>query len=138
MAMWGYAALTQPTIFIKASVDMALRSLQSRLPATVSLLTLLLLAAPFIGLAFATSWHTFGFASGDGNAIAVSLGYSLLALVLIIALGTPLAWWLARHRVRGAWLIDALLLLALLTPPLALGLLLAAWYGPLHRSSYAS
>ncbi|HET7331686.1 ABC transporter permease subunit [Dyella sp.] len=100
------------------------------LPALASLLTLLLLATPFIGLAFATSWHSFGFAEGDGHAIVVSLCYSVLALTLIIALGTPLAWWLARHRVRGLWLIDALLLLALLTPPLAMGLLLASMYGP--------
>lgn len=100
------------------------------LPATVSLLTLLLLAMPFIGLAFATSWRGFGFTEGDGHAIVVSLCYSVLALILIIALGTPLAWWLARHRVRGLWLIDALLLLALLTPPLAMGLLLASMYGP--------
>jgi molybdate/tungstate transport system permease protein len=100
------------------------------LPALASLLTLLLLATPFIGLAFATSWRNFGFAEGDGHAIVVSLCYSVLALILIIALGTPLAWWLARHRVRGLWLIDALLLLALLTPPLAMGLLLASMYGP--------
>lgn len=100
------------------------------LPALASLLTLLLLATPFIGLAFATSWRSFGFAEGDGHAIVVSLCYSVLALILIIALGTPLAWWLARHRVRGLWLIDALLLLALLTPPLAMGLLLASMYGP--------
>jgi molybdate/tungstate transport system permease protein len=104
--------------------------LQVRVPTLLSLLTLLLLAAPFAGLALATSWRHFGFADGDGEAIAVSLCYSLAALVLIIALGTPLAWWLARHRVRGGWLIDALLLLALLTPPLALGLLLATLYGP--------
>ena len=103
---------------------------KSILPALVSLLTLLLLAAPFIGLVAITPWHHFGFANGDGNAIAVSLCYSLLALILIIALGTPLAWWLTRHRVRALWLIDALLLLALLTPPLAMGLLLAAMYGP--------
>ncbi|RDS80756.1 ABC transporter permease subunit [Dyella monticola] len=100
------------------------------LPALISVVTLLLLVAPFIGLLFATSWRGFAFADGDGSAIAVSLCYSLLALLLIIALGTPLAWWLARHRVRGGWLIDALLLLALLTPPLALGLLLASVYGP--------
>lgn len=100
------------------------------LPALASLLTLLLLAMPFIGLAFATSWRGFGFTEGDGHAIVVSLCYSVLALILIIALGTPLAWWLARHRVHGLWLIDALLLLALLTPPLAMGLLLASMYGP--------
>jgi molybdate/tungstate transport system permease protein len=102
----------------------------SRLPALVSFFTLLLLAAPFIGLILATHWRGFGFVDGDGGAVAVSLIYSLLALILIIALGTPLAWWLARHPVRGQWLIDALLLLALLTPPLALGLLLASMYGP--------
>lgn len=103
---------------------------RARLPAFVSGLTLLLLIAPFIGLALGTPWHDFGFANGDGSAIGVSLLYSVVALVLIIALGTPLAWWLARYPIRGRWLIDALLLLALLTPPLAMGLLLASMYGP--------
>jgi molybdate/tungstate transport system permease protein len=103
-----------------------------RVPLTslTAALTLLLLATPFAGLLLVTDWRHFGFARGDGSAIAVSLGYSLLALVPIVALGTPLAWWLARHRVRGQWLIDALLLLALLTPPLAMGLLLTSMYGP--------
>ncbi|MBQ4855857.1 ABC transporter permease subunit [Rhodanobacter sp. B2A1Ga4] len=101
-----------------------------RLPALVAAFALVLLATPFVGLLLATDWHHFRFAHGDGSAVAVSLGYSLLALVLIVALGTPLAWWLARHRVRGQWLIDALLLLALLTPPLAMGLLLTTMYGP--------
>jgi molybdate/tungstate transport system permease protein len=100
------------------------------LPAVVSGLTLVLLAAPFVGLVLATHWRQFGFTDGDGGAVVVSLLYSLVALMLIIALGTPLAWWLARHPMRGKWLIDALLLLALLTPPLALGLLLASMYGP--------
>ena len=103
---------------------------RTRLPAIISALTLILLAAPFAGLILATHWRTFGFADGDGTAMAVSLVYSLVALILIIALGTPLAWWLARHPIRGKWLIDVLLLLALLTPPLALGLLLASMYGP--------
>ena len=103
---------------------------RSRMPAIASAITLLLLAAPFIGLALTTQWRHFGFADGDADAVMVSLAYSLLALILIIALGTPLAWRLARHRIRGLWLIDALLLLSLLTPPLALGLLLASMYGP--------
>ncbi|GLQ51139.1 ABC transporter permease subunit [Dyella flava] len=103
---------------------------RARLPVAVSALTLILLAAPFIGLVMVTHWRDFGFADGDGSAVLVSLLYSLVALILIIALGTPLAWWLARHPMRGKWLIDALLLLALLTPPLALGLLLASMYGP--------
>lgn len=93
-------------------------------------LALLLLAAPFAGLLWATHWRGFRFASGDANAVVVSVGYSLVALALVVLLGTPLAWWLARRRTRGAWLVEALLLLALLTPPLAMGLLLAAMYGP--------
>jgi molybdate/tungstate transport system permease protein len=101
-----------------------------RLPVVISVLTLALLAAPFIGLIMVTHWLDFGFVDGDASAVMVSLLYSLVALVLIIALGTPLAWWLARQPMRGKWLIDALLLLALLTPPLALGLLLASMYGP--------
>lgn len=100
------------------------------LAALTAAVALILLATPFAGLLLATDWRHFGFARGDGGAIAVSLGYSLLAIVPIVALGTPLAWWLARHRMRGQWLIDALLLLALLTPPLAMGLLLTSMYGP--------
>ena len=49
---------------------------------------------------------------------------------IIAVLGTPLAWWLARHDFRGKPLVDALILLPLLTPPLALGILLASLYGP--------
>ncbi|RDS81027.1 ABC transporter permease subunit [Dyella psychrodurans] len=109
---------------------MSATTYRARVPALLSAFTLLLLATPFVGLAVVTHWRSFGFAEGDGGAIAVSLGYSMLALVLIIALGTPLAWWLARYSIRGKWLIDSLLLLALLTPPLAMGLLLASMYGP--------
>ncbi len=103
---------------------------EARTPAIIGTLTLLLLAAPFVALILVTRWTHFGFAAGDGSAVAVSLGYSLLALGLIIALGTPLAWWLARRRFRGQWLVEVLLLLSLLTPPLAMGLLLASIYGP--------
>jgi molybdate/tungstate transport system permease protein len=60
----------------------------------------------------------------------VSLGYSLVSLTLVIGLGTPLAWWLARHSFAGKWLLDGVLLLALLTPPLAMGILLATLFGP--------
>ncbi len=101
-----------------------------RLSGAFAALALLLLLTPFAGLVVATDWSNLAFAPGDGGAVAVSLGYSLLALVPIIGLGTPLAWWLARHRVRGQWVIDAILLLALLTPPLAMGLLLASVFGP--------
>ena len=103
---------------------------RARAPALVGAFTLLLIAGPFIGLGFATQWSNFHFAPGDMGSIGVSLGYSLIALLLIIAFGTPLAWWLARQSFRGKWLFEALILLALLTPPLAMGILLTTLYGP--------
>src|SRR5262249_60071703 len=80
--------------------------------------------------ASATHWGSFHFAPGDMESIGVSLGYSLISLVLIVAFGTPLAWWLARHSFPGKWLLDAIILLALLTPPLAMGILLTTLFGP--------
>ncbi len=67
---------------------------------------------------------------GDVDAAFVSVVYSLAAMPIIAALGTPLAWWLARRDFRGKSVLDAALLLPLLTPPLALGILLASLYGP--------
>src|ERR1700694_5271888 len=99
-------------------------------PAVIGAFTLLLIAGPFIALAFATQWSEFRFAPGDAGAIGVSLGYSLISLVLIVALGTPLAWWLARHSFHGKWVLEAIILLALLTPPLAMGILLTTLFGP--------
>jgi molybdate/tungstate transport system permease protein len=77
-----------------------------------------------------TNWRGFQFAPGDFGAAFVSALYSLVALPIIALLGTPLAWWLARRDFRGKPVLDALLLLPLLTPPLALGILLASLYGP--------
>jgi molybdate/tungstate transport system permease protein len=111
--------------------DLAVDGLpRSRIPALVAALTLLLIAGPFVALAFATRWTDFHFAPGDMGSIAVSLGYSLISLMLIVVLGTPLAWWLARHSFRGKWILEAIILLALLTPPLAMGILLTTLYGP--------
>ena len=103
---------------------------RARTPAVIGALTLLLIAGPFIGLAFATHWSSFQFAPGDMGSIGVSLGYSLIALVVIVCLGTPLAWWLARQSFHGKWVLEAIILLALLTPPLAMGILLTTLYGP--------
>src|SRR5215470_15227587 len=103
---------------------------RSRLPALAGGLSLFLISGPFIALAFATQWSNFRFAPGDVGSIGVSLGYSVISLALIVALGTPLAWWLARHSFPGKWVLEAVILLALLTPPLAMGILLATLFGP--------
>lgn len=98
--------------------------------AVLGLLATALLALPFAGLLWSTPWLRLHYAAGDIAALWVSIGYTLIALSIVVLLGTPLAWWLARYRFRGKWLVDALVLLPLLSPPLAMGLLLAMSYGP--------
>src|SRR5699024_5320564 len=85
---------------------------------------------PFVALLWETPWADLHFVYGDGAAVGVSVGYTLLALLIDMAIGTPLAWWLARHGFRGKLLVEALVLLPLLAPPLVIGLLLTMAYGP--------
>lgn len=53
-----------------------------------------------------------------------------MAMLIIALLGTPLSLWLARSRSLTRRFIEALVLCALLTPPLAMGILLVSSYGP--------
>ncbi|SMG57674.1 molybdate ABC transporter permease subunit [Cedecea sp. NFIX57] len=96
----------------------------------LSLPALLLLAIPFATLLGVTPWHGFHLAWGDGGAIAVSLGLGGLALMIVVALGLPVAWWLAWAKGRRRLLVEILVLLPLLTPPLAMGILLISAWGP--------
>lgn len=93
-------------------------------------LALALLVLPFASLLFTTPWLSLHLQAGDGHAVAVSVGYTLIALVFVVVLGTPLSWWLARSRFRGKLVVDALVLLPLLAPPLVMGLMLVLLFGP--------
>ncbi|MFK0376087.1 molybdate ABC transporter permease subunit [Pandoraea sp. NPDC090278] len=92
--------------------------------------TWVLLAVPFIALAVETPWRHFRLAYGDWDAVAVSLGLSCLSMAIIVFLGTRVAHWLASTRSRFARVAEGLVLVALMTPPLAMGILLATAYGP--------
>ena len=64
------------------------------------------------------------------SAVTVSLSLTALALAIDVAIGTPVALYLA-HRTgldRVVW--DAAILISVLMPPLALGILLSLAYGP--------
>ncbi|NVZ84687.1 ABC transporter permease [Pseudomonas yamanorum] len=89
-----------------------------------------LLIIPFVALAGATSWGQLQLAYGDWSAVGVSLGLSSVSTLLIVLLGTPLALWLARTASSWRSGVEALLLISLLTPPLAMGILLVTAYGP--------
>ncbi len=101
-----------------------------RLAGPLGALALGFLLIPYAGLALTTDWGALAPSAGDWDAVATSVGATLAALALVVAGGTPLAWWLATRTPRLRVLLDALLLLTLLTPPLAMGLMLAIAYGP--------
>ncbi|MRW83339.1 ABC transporter permease subunit [Pseudoduganella sp. FT26W] len=90
----------------------------------------LLLALPFATLIQQTPWRSFAIAPADLASARVSLGLGLVALLLIALLGTPLAFWLARTKSRTRGVVEMLVLASLLTPPLAMGILLVSAYGP--------
>lgn len=100
------------------------------LVAAFGLAGLAFLSLPFIGLFISTPWGALHLQQGDLGALWVSVFYTLAAVSLVVLFGTPVAWWLARHAFRGKWIIELLVLLPLLTPPLAMGLLLSMSYGP--------
>lgn len=87
---------------------------------------LILLLYPFSGLAARVgTWKWGGAAGADALAsVRVSLLLTALAMVVVVALGTPLALYLRRcaRWERLAW--QAALLLSMLLPALALGILL--------------
>jgi molybdate transport system permease protein len=68
--------------------------------------------------------------AGDWQAIAVTLRLAAVTTLVLLALGTPLAWWLARTRSRMASWIEALVALPLVLPPTVLGFYLLVSLGP--------
>jgi len=64
------------------------------------------------------------------GAARVSLGLTALALAIVIAIGTPLARYLRDAPPRERLLWQGALLVSILLPPLALGILLSLAFGP--------
>jgi molybdate transport system permease protein len=64
------------------------------------------------------------------DALRLSLETSVIALALIIAVGTPAAWLLATRRWRGRSLVITLIELPLVVPPAVAGIGLLAALGP--------
>jgi molybdate transport system permease protein len=57
----------------------------------------------------------------DLAALALTLRLAVVTTVILLAVGTPLAWWLARTRWRWKFLVEALVALPLVLPPTVLG-----------------
>jgi molybdate transport system permease protein len=70
--------------------------------------------------------------SAEANLAALWLTLKLAAFstAILLVLGTPLAWWLARSRWRFRFLLEALVALPLVLPPTVLGFYLLIALGP--------
>ncbi len=66
----------------------------------------------------------------DLSPVWLSLKLASLSTLVLLALGTPLAWWLARSRSRLVAPIEALTALPLVLPPTVLGFYLLVLLGP--------
>jgi molybdate transport system permease protein len=73
---------------------------------------------------------TLALSAADRAAIGVSLELAAVSTAILLLLGTPLAWWLARTRSRWRTPIEALTALPLVLPPTVLGFYLLVILGP--------
>ena len=76
----------------------------------------------------------------DWSAIRLTLALASLVTLLLLLLGTPIAWWLAHSRSRWCGPISALITLPLVLPPTVLGfylLIAMGSSGPLGRLTQA-
>jgi molybdate transport system permease protein len=62
-------------------------------------------------------------------ALLLSLGTTLVSLIVVVGLGTPLAWWLARARGGLARAVETLVALPVVIPPAVAGLALLLAFG---------
>lgn len=72
---------------------------------------------------------------GDATALWLTLKLATVSTLVLLVLGTPLAWWLARTRARLKLVIETLVALPLVLPPTVLGfylLLLLGAQGPIQ------
>lgn len=71
-------------------------------------------------------WH----GTHAAAALRVSFVLTLVAILIVIIVGTPLALALKSAPPRERWAFEGVVLLSVLMPPLALGLLLVLAFGP--------
>ena len=66
----------------------------------------------------------------DLQALRTTLALAALTTLILLLIGTPLAWWLARTRARAALLLEAVVALPLVLPPTVLGFYMLVALGP--------
>jgi molybdate transport system permease protein len=70
------------------------------------------------------------FSHADIAALLVTLELATLTTVILLILGTPLAWWMAHSKWKYKFLTEAVIALPLVLPPTVLGFYLLVALGP--------
>ena len=99
------------------------------LPALIGVTFLVL---PLAGLLLRAPWSRLLETVGRDDireALWLSLTTSTAAIVLVMVVGIPIAWVLARVSFRGRWLVRALVVVPLVLPPVVAGVSLLAAFG---------
>jgi molybdate transport system permease protein len=68
--------------------------------------------------------------AADQSALWLTLQLAITTTLVLLALGTPVAWWLAHSRWRWRFVIETLIALPLVLPPTVLGFYLLLALGP--------
>jgi molybdate transport system permease protein len=66
----------------------------------------------------------------DLSALGITFRLALLSTLILLLLGTPLAWWMSRTRWRYKFVLEAIIALPLVLPPTVLGFYLLIALGP--------
>jgi molybdate transport system permease protein len=93
-------------------------------PAAVALLFLIL---PLVGLVIRAPWGEAGAVltgAGALQALKLSMITATVSVIIVLLIGVPLAWLLARPNLRGASLMRALITIPLVLPPVVGGVAL--------------
>jgi len=89
---------------------------------------LLPLVALLLHVSFLDVWKQWK--ESGGQPLWTSLWTSFFSMAVILLFGTPLGWLLARRQTKRWKVVELVLLVPLLMPPLVIGLLLVYFYGP--------
>jgi molybdate transport system permease protein len=68
--------------------------------------------------------------AADFAAVRLTLELATVVTLLLLAIGTPIAWWLARTRSRLRHAVGAIVALPLVLPPTVIGLSMLLLLGP--------
>jgi len=67
---------------------------------------------------------------GDWTALWLTLRLAVTTTLVLLLLGTPLAWWLSHTRSRSKLMVESIVSLPLILPPTVLGYYLLVILGP--------